>query len=135
MTRDSLKRAATEKYLDDQLLNTFSRYMNRESRNGRNESLLSIHCYTTHLLTKLFQEDEKFDYTKVARWCRKMRREDQNIFLKDALFFPVNFVHTHCMVFARGVPYRETHRLSRFYECSSPRRFVLCHYTISSKRI
>jgi Ulp1 family protease len=25
-----------------------------------------------------------------------MRREDQNTFLKDALFFPVNFVHTHC---------------------------------------
>jgi hypothetical protein len=69
MSRDSLKRAATEKYLDDQLLKPFSSYMNRESRNGRNESLLSIHCYTTHFLTKLFQEDEKFDYIKVARWC------------------------------------------------------------------
>jgi Ulp1 family protease len=95
MTRYSLKRAATEKYLDDQLLNTFSSYTNRESRNGRTESLLSIHCYTTHFLTKLFQEDEKFDYTKVAQWCRKRRREDQNMFLKDTLFFPVNFVNTH----------------------------------------
>jgi Ulp1 family protease len=95
MTIVSLKRDATEKYLDYQLLNTFFSYTNRESRNGRNESLLSIHCYTTHFLTKLFQEDEKFNYTKVAQWCRKMRREDQNIFLKDALFFPVNFVHAH----------------------------------------
>jgi hypothetical protein len=40
MKRDSLKRAVTEKYLDDQPLKTFSSYMNRESRNGRNESLL-----------------------------------------------------------------------------------------------
>jgi hypothetical protein len=66
MMRYSLKRATTKKYLDDQLLNTFFSYMNRERRNGRNESLLSIHCYTTHFLTKLFQEDEKFDYTKVS---------------------------------------------------------------------
>jgi hypothetical protein len=80
MMRDSLKRTATEKYVDDQLLNTCFGYMNRESRNGSNESLLSINCYTTHFLTKLFQEDEKFDYTKVARWRQKMRREDQNIF-------------------------------------------------------
>ena len=43
MTRDSLKRAATGKYLDDQFLNTFLSYMNRESRNGNNESMLSIH--------------------------------------------------------------------------------------------
>jgi Ulp1 family protease len=93
MTRYSLKRAATEKYLDDQLLNTFSSYMNRENRNGSNESMLPIHCYTTHFLTKLFQEDEKFNYTKVARWSQKMRRADQ-IFLKDALFFPANFIHT-----------------------------------------
>jgi hypothetical protein len=69
MTIYSLKRAATEKYLDDQLLNTFFSYMNRESRYNRNESLLSIHCFTTHFLTKLFQEDDKFDYTKFARWC------------------------------------------------------------------
>jgi Ulp1 family protease len=95
MTRDSLKRAATEKYVDDQLLNNFFSYMNRVSRNCRNEYLLSIHCYTTHFLTKLFQEDDKFDYTKVARWCRKTRREDQSIFLKDDLFFPVSFVHIH----------------------------------------
>jgi Ulp1 family protease len=54
-----------------------------------------MHCYTTHFLTKLFQENEKFDYTKVARWRQKMRREDQNIFLKDDLFFPVNVVYTH----------------------------------------
>jgi Ulp1 family protease len=95
MTRDSLKRAATKKCLDYQLLNTFSSYTNRESRNGRNKSLLSINCYTTHFITKLFQEDENFDYTKAARWCRKMRREDQNIFLKDALFFPGIFFHIH----------------------------------------
>jgi hypothetical protein len=72
-------------YVDDQLLNTFFSYMNIESRNGSNKSLLSINCYTTYFLTKLFQEDEKFDYTKVARWCRKMRRADQKFFLK-ALF-------------------------------------------------
>jgi cephalosporin-C deacetylase-like acetyl esterase len=66
MTRDSFKRAETEKYLHDQLLNTFFSYMNRESRNGKHESLLSMHCYTTHFLAKLFQEDEKFDHTKVA---------------------------------------------------------------------
>jgi Ulp1 family protease len=89
-----LKRAAVEKYVDDQLLNTFFSYMNRESRNGRKESLLSIHYYTTHFLTKLFQEDEKLDYTKVYRWFRKMR-EDQDFFLKDALLFPVNFFHTN----------------------------------------
>jgi hypothetical protein len=66
MTRDSLKRDATEKCLDYQLLNTFVSYMNREIRNGSNESFLSIHCYTTHFLAKLFQEDEKFDYTIFA---------------------------------------------------------------------
>jgi hypothetical protein len=38
MKRDWFKRAATDKYLDDQLLNTFFSYMNRESRNGSNES-------------------------------------------------------------------------------------------------
>jgi Ulp1 family protease len=90
-----LKRAATEKYLDDQLLNTFYSYMNRESRNGRNKSLLSIYFYATHFLIKSFEEDEKLDYTNVARWWRKMRREDQNIFLKDAIFFSVNFFHIH----------------------------------------
>jgi Ulp1 family protease len=95
MTVDSLKRAATEKYLDDQLLKTFFSYMNRESRNGSNESLLSIHFYTTHFLTKLFQEDDKFHYTNIARWSRKTRRADQNIFLKNALFFSVNFIHKH----------------------------------------
>jgi hypothetical protein len=62
MMKDSLKRAATKKYLDDQLFNTFSSYMNRETRNGSNKSLLSIHCYTTHFPNKLFQEDDKFDY-------------------------------------------------------------------------
>jgi hypothetical protein len=77
----SLKRAATEKYLDDQqLLNTFFSYMNRESRNGSNEPLLSINCKTAHFLTKLFQEDEKIDYTKVARWHQQMRRVDENFF-------------------------------------------------------
>jgi hypothetical protein len=101
MTRDSLNMATTEKYLDDQLLNIFSRYMNRESRDGRHESLLSMHCYTTYLLTKLFREDEKFEYTKVARWCQKMRREDQDIFLKDALFFPVSSVHTYLSLLAQ----------------------------------
>jgi Ulp1 family protease len=95
MIIDSLKRDGSETYLDYQLLNTFFSYMNRESRNVSNESLLAIHCYTTYFLTKLFQEDKKFDYTKVARWCRKMRRAVQNIFLKDALFFPVNFIHSH----------------------------------------
>jgi hypothetical protein len=80
MTRYSLKRAATKKYVDDQILNTFFSYTNREGRNGSNESLLSIHCYTTNLLTKFLKEDEKFDNTKVARWCRKMRKDGENIF-------------------------------------------------------
>jgi hypothetical protein len=84
MTRDSLKRSATEKYLDDQLLNTFSRYMNRESRNGSSESFLSIHCYTTHFLTESCQEDEKLEVPK----DEEGRSEH---FFKDALFFPVIF--------------------------------------------
>jgi hypothetical protein len=42
MMRDSLKRAAIDKCVDDQLLNTFFSYMNRDRRNGTNESLLSI---------------------------------------------------------------------------------------------
>jgi hypothetical protein len=37
MVRGSLKRAATDRYLDDQLINTFVSYMNRESRNGSNK--------------------------------------------------------------------------------------------------
>jgi hypothetical protein len=80
MTRDSLKRSATKKYVDDQILNTFSSYMNREHRNGSTKSLLPIHCYTTNLLTNFLKEDEKFDNTKVARWCRKMRKDDEIFF-------------------------------------------------------
>jgi hypothetical protein len=53
-TRDLLKRAATENHLDDQLFNTFSSYKKRETRNGSNKCLLSIHYYTTHFLTKVF---------------------------------------------------------------------------------
>jgi hypothetical protein len=114
MVRDSLKRAATEKYLDDQLLNTFFSYMNRDSRNGSNESLLSIHCYTTHFLTNLFQEDEKFHYTKVSRWCRKMRRADHNIFFERCYILSREF-YPHTLVFAHGVPSIKTHGLSRFH--------------------
>jgi hypothetical protein len=42
-TRNSLKRAATHIYLNDELLNTFFSYMNSKHRNDAHESILSIH--------------------------------------------------------------------------------------------
>jgi hypothetical protein len=55
-------------------------------------------------------------------------------FLKDALFFPVEF-YPRKLVFARGVTSRKMHGLSRFHYLSSPHGCVLCRYTISSLRI
>jgi Ulp1 family protease len=101
--RDSFKRATTNKYVDDQILNIFFSYMNREISNGSNESMLSIHCYTTHFLTKLFQEDETLNYTKVSQWCPKDEEGRSEHFFERCSILSSG-LYPKTLVFYHGVP-------------------------------